>query len=122
VANGLDNLVLLRNRRRTRIRKKVAGSAERPRLSVFRSNRYIYAQLIDDVSGCTLATASSREGEVQKAGSACDVAAAGRVGELLAKRAKKKKISVAVFDRGGYRYHGRVAALADGARKGGLSF
>jgi large subunit ribosomal protein L18 len=118
----MNQSVLLRDRRRTRIRKKVSGTAERPRLSVFRSNRYIYAQLIDDVSGSTLAMASSREAEVQKAGSACDVAAAGRVGELLAKRAKQKKIATAVFDRGGYRYHGRVAALADGARKGGLSF
>lgn len=121
MAKGLDRSVMLRNRRRVRIRKKVTGTSERPRLSVFRSNRYIYAQLIDDAAGRTLATASSREGEVQKDGAACDTAAAGRVGELLAKRAKQKKIKCAVFDRGGYRYHGRVAALADGARKGGLA-
>jgi len=112
----------MRTRRRVRIRKKVTGTPERPRLSVFRSNRYIYAQLIDDVGGRTLAMASSRDPEAKGEGSAADSAAAGRVGELLAKRAKAKKIAAAVFDRGGYRYHGRVAALADGARKGGLSF
>ena len=108
--------------RKARVRRKIHGTAERPRLAVFRSNRYIYAQLIDDVGGCTLATACSRDVEAKGEGSTADRAAAGRVGELLAKRAKAKKIAVAVFDRGGYRYHGRVAALADGARKGGLSF
>ncbi len=91
----------------------------RPRLAVFRSNRYIYAQLIDDVAGSTLAAASSRESGVTS-GKPVDTAA--KVGELLAERATAKKIKKVVFDRGGYQYHGRVAALADGARKGGLTF
>ncbi len=112
----------LRARRRIRIRKKVAGTAERPRLAVFRSNRYIYAQLIDDLSGRTLASASSLESQVKKGGGTCDREAAGRVGGLLAERAKAQKIARAVFDRGGFRYHGRVAALADAARAGGLDF
>lgn len=112
----------LRARRRIRIRKKVAGTSERPRLAVYRSNRYIYAQLIDDATGSTLAAASSLEAAVKKGGANCDREAAGKVGELLAQRAKKAKIARAVFDRGGYRYHGRVAALADAARAGGLDF
>jgi large subunit ribosomal protein L18 len=122
LATDTQKKTRMRTRRRVRIRKHVTGTPERPRLSVFRSNRYIYAQLIDDVAGRTLATASSRDEEIRGTGSTADIAAAGRVGELLAKRAKKHKIAQAVFDRGGYRYHGRVAALADGARKGGLSF
>jgi len=112
----------LRARRRVSIRKKLAGTAERPRLAVFRSNRYIYAQLIDDATGRTLAAASSLESGVRKGGATCDRGAAGRVGELLAERAKQQKIVRAVFDRGGFRYHGRVAALADAARAGGLEF
>lgn len=111
--------VVSRSRRRVRVRKKISGTAARPRLAVFRSNRYIYAQLIDDVAGSTLAAASSRESGVD---SGKTVEVAGKVGELLAERAAAKKIKTAVFDRGGYRYHGRVAALADGARKGGLAF
>jgi len=112
----------LRARRRVSIRKKIAGTAERPRLAVFRSNRYIYAQLIDDATGRTLACASSLESGVKGTGATCDRAAAGRVGGLLAERAKARKIARAVFDRGGFRYHGRVAALADAARAGGLEF
>jgi len=91
-------------------------------LSVFRSNRYIYAQLIDDIAGVTLAAASSRESGAQVDGGTGNVAAAERVGELIAERAKSKSVESIVFDRGGYRYHGRVAALADAARRGGLVF
>jgi large subunit ribosomal protein L18 len=122
VSEYVNEAARLRARRRIRIRKKVAGTSERPRLAVFRSNRYIYAQLIDDATGRTLAAASSLEAPVKKGGATCDRGAAGRVGELLAQRAKKAKIAQAVFDRGGYRYHGRVAALADAARAGGLEF
>jgi large subunit ribosomal protein L18 len=123
VSEFVNQAARLRARRRVRIRKKVAGTAERPRLAVFRSNRYIYAQLIDDASGRTLASASSLEAGVKKGGGAtCDREAAGRVGGLLAERAKAQKIARAVFDRGGFRYHGRVAALADAARAGGLDF
>jgi large subunit ribosomal protein L18 len=122
VSEFVNEAARLRARRRIRIRKKVAGTSERPRLAVFRSNRYIYAQLIDDATGHTLAAASSLEAPVKKGGANCDRGAAGRVGELLAQRAKKAKIARAVFDRGGYRYHGRVAALADAARAGGLEF
>ena len=110
-----------RRSRRVRygLRQKAGG---RPRLSVFRSNKYIYVQLIDDASGQTLAAASSLEpalkGELR---STNDRAAAKRVGLLLAERAKEKGVTGAVFDRGGYRYHGRLAALAEGAREGGLT-
>ncbi len=107
-----------RARIRRRIRAKVAGTAERPRLAVFRSNKYIYAQLIDDAAGETLAAASSREADITAKG----VEASTAVGETLAERAKAAGLEVAVFDRGGYRYHGRVKALAEGARKGGLRF
>ncbi len=102
----------LRDKRRTRIRSKIKGTAKRPRLSVFRSNKYIYAQLIDDVRGETLAAAS---GDV-------NVATASEVGKTLADKASKLGIKKVVFDRGGYKYHGRVRALAEGARKGGLEF
>ena len=107
-----------RARIRRRIRAKVAGTAERPRLAVFRSNKYIYAQLIDDSAGHTLAAASSRESEIDATG----VEAGKLVGQRLAERAKAAGAETAVFDRGGYRYHGRVKALADGAREGGLRF
>jgi len=105
-----------RDKRRKRIRRKVTGTAERPRLSVFRSNVHIYAQLIDDVEGRTLAAADSRE--VSDYEGRKD--AARKVGELIARRAADANIEVAVFDRGGNKYHGRVAALAEGARTGGL--
>ena len=107
-----------KNRRRGRIRRRIFGTAERPRLSVYRSNVHIYAQLIDDLEGHTLVAADSRE--VDGAGSRTD--AAHQVGELLANRAGKAGIETAVFDRGGNKYHGRVAALAEGARSGGLEF
>ncbi len=104
-----------RERRHTRVRKKIAGDGARPRLAVYRSNRYIYAQLIDDVGARTLAQVSDREvpGDDK-------TARAKAAGELLASRAKSAGIERAVFDRGGRLYHGRVAALAEGAREGGL--
>jgi len=101
--------------RHVRVRKKVSGSQARPRLAVFRSNRHIYAQLIDDAASVTLAQASDRE-----VGGSDPTARAKAVGELIASRAKDAGIEGAVFDRGGRLYHGRVAALADGAREGGL--
>ena len=105
--------------RHTRIRKKVTGTAERPRLAVFRSQKHISAQLIDDVAGVTVAAASTQE----KGLSAADnVEGAKKVGETLAKRAGEKGVKAAIFDRGGFRYHGMVASLAEGAREGGLEF
>lgn len=107
-----------RERRRRRVRRKVFGTPERPRLSVYRSNVHIYAQLIDDEAGHTLAAADSREvGEAESR-----TEAARKVGELVAQRAAEAGITEVVFDRGGNQYHGRVAALADGARSGGLKF
>jgi large subunit ribosomal protein L18 len=109
-----------RIRRHRRVRKKVRGTAERPRLAVHRSNRHISAQVIDDRSGRTLAAASTTEPDLRD-GSAT-AATAGTVGERLAERAIAAGVKAVVFDRGGFIYHGRVAALADGARKGGLEF
>ena len=109
----------LRLRRRRRVRAKVQGTAERPRISVFRSNRGISAQLIDDVSGRTLAAVNWIEAPLRELKGSEQ---AKKAGELLAERAKAAGIESAVFDRGGYQYHGRVQALADGAREGGLSF
>jgi large subunit ribosomal protein L18 len=108
-----------RLRRRRRVRAKVRGNAERPRLSVYRSNRGVFAQLIDDDSGRTLASVSWTEPELRKLDS---MEQAKRAGQLLAERAKGAGIESCVFDRGGYRYHGRVAAIAEGAREGGLGF
>jgi large subunit ribosomal protein L18 len=108
-----------RLKRRRRVRAKVQGTAERPRLSVFRSNRGIFAQLIDDDSGRTLASVQWTEPELRALKPAEQ---ATRAGALLAERAKAAGVSSAVFDRGGYQYHGRVAALAEGAREGGLEF
>jgi large subunit ribosomal protein L18 len=108
-----------RLRRRRRVRAKVRGTAERPRLSVFRSNRGIQAQLVDDVRGHTLAAVSWTEEELKSLGR---MEQAKRAGELLGERAKAAGVENAVFDRGGYRFHGRVRALADGAREGGLRF
>jgi large subunit ribosomal protein L18 len=108
-----------RLRRRRRVRAKVGGTAERPRLSVFRSNRGIQAQLIDDVEGHTLAAVTWTEGELR---SLSPMEQAKRAGALLAERAKAAGVGSCVFDRGGYRYHGKVRALAEGAREGGLSF
>jgi large subunit ribosomal protein L18 len=108
-----------RLKRRRRVRAKIRGTAERPRISVFRSNRGIFAQLIDDESGRTLAAASWIEPELK---TLKPTEQAQRVGAALAERAKATGISEVVFDRGGYKYHGRVKALADGAREGGLTF
>ena len=108
----------LRTRRHFRVRKKVRGTAERPRLSVFRSNKHIYAQLIDDVAGRTVASASTSEKGLS--GSGATVAAAKAVGQRLGERGKAEGVESVVFDRGGFKYHGRVAAVADGARDAGL--
>ena len=110
-----------RRRRHHRVRTKVRGTAERPRLAVFRSTRHVYAQLIDDVGGRTLASASTMEKDT-RGGTTANVAAAKSVGQRLGERAKAAGITSAVFDRGGFRYHGRVAAVADGARESGLEF
>ena len=112
-----------RLRRHRRVRGKVVGSAERPRLAVFRSQSHIYAQLIDDDLGKTLCAASSLdEGLKSKFKRGSNVAAAKAVGQLIAERAKQKGVSAVVFDRGGFHYHGRIKALADAAREGGLKF
>ena len=109
-----------RRRRHFRVRKKVRGTATRPRLAVFRSNRYISAQVIDDVEGRTLAAASSQEADLRER--TLTVETAAEVGKLVAGRAKEAGIEEAVFDRGGLKYHGRVKALADAAREEGLKF
>ena len=106
--------------RHKRVRGKISGTAECPRLSVFRSHSHIYAQLIDDVTGATLAAASTVEKDFEEYGG--NITAAHKVGKLLAERAAAKDITKVVFDRGGYIYHGRVQALAEGAREGGLKF
>ncbi|MFN0092630.1 MAG: 50S ribosomal protein L18 [Acidimicrobiales bacterium] len=111
-----------RVRRHRRVRKTVRGTPERPRLAVFRSNRHIVAQVIDDLGGRTLAAASTLEAGVRGAGGTGNKAAAARVGALVAERAQATGVSQVVFDRGGFRYHGRVAALADAAREAGLEF
>ncbi|TXH25761.1 MAG: 50S ribosomal protein L18 [Mycobacterium sp.] len=110
-----------RLRRHARLRKKVAGTAERPRLMVNRSSRHIHVQVIDDLTGTTLAAASSIEADV-RAVDGDKKAVSTRVGQLIAERAKAAGISEVVFDRGGYSYGGRIAALADAAREGGLTF
>jgi large subunit ribosomal protein L18 len=109
-----------RLRRHRRVRKKVRGTSDRPRLAVFRSNKHISAQVIDDRAGHTLAAASTLEPDLRSSGG--NVAGATRVGELLAERAKSAGVDTVVFDRGGFMYHGRVAALAEAARNGGLEF
>lgn len=125
------NNIQKRNKRRKRIRARVSGTSLRPRLSVFRSNRHIYAQIIDDKKGITLVSASDKEllkvsnnkkvsDSQKKIIGKKDVAS--EIGGLLASKSAKKKIKRVVFDRGGYKYHGRIAALAEGARKGGLEF
>lgn len=112
-----------RARRHRRVRKKVVGTPERPRLNVFRSLKHIYAQIIDDTTQETLVSASSCEKAFRETGkSGSNVEGAFVVGNLIAKRVLEKNIKQVVFDRGGYRYHGRVKALADGAREGGLEF
>lgn len=110
-----------RMRRKKGIRRRISGNPARPRLSVFRSLKHIYAQVIDDLSGRTLASASSRDAEIPgKAGGNVDAAKA--IGKAVAERAIKAGVSAVVFDRNGYRYHGRIKALADAAREGGLKF
>ncbi len=109
-----------RTRRHTRVRKSIHGTADRPRLAVYRSNRYIYAQVIDDVAGQTLVAASSQEKDLR--GERLNLETAAKVGKALGARAKEAGVSTVVFDRGGYKYHGRVKALADAARETGLEF
>ena len=109
-----------RVRRHGRIRSKVKGASERPRLAVFRSGKHIYAQVIDDVKGTTLVAASTLDKDLKGAGDT--VAGAKKVGALIAERAKAKSIENVVFDRGGFQYHGRIKALADAAREAGLKF
>ncbi|MBQ7584746.1 MAG: 50S ribosomal protein L18 [Desulfovibrionaceae bacterium] len=112
----------LRLHRKIRIRKKIHGTAERPRLVVFRSNVHIYAQIIDDSKGQSLAQASTLALKKAETGLHCNIAGAKRVGQEIARLAKEKNITKVVFDRNGYIYHGRVKAVADGAREGGLEF
>ena len=109
-----------RTRRHIRVRRKVSGSPERPRLAVFRSNKHIIAQVIDDINGLTLASASTNEKSFS--GATSNVEAAKKVGTTVAQRAKEKGVDKVVFDRGGYKYHGRVAAIADAARAQGIEF
>ncbi|MGM8212773.1 50S ribosomal protein L18 [Virgibacillus sp. W0430] len=111
----------VRKRIHARVRKKISGTAERPRLNVYRSNKNMYAQLIDDEKGITLVSASTIDKDLTL-DSTSSVEAAEKVGQLIAKRAQDKGYKSVVFDRGGYLYHGRVKALADGARAGGLEF
>ena len=118
--SGKHNKYERRSIRRKRIRKRVSGTAERPRLSVFRSSKHIYAQIIDDRSGKTLVAASSREKDVAAAEGR--IGTSTEIGKRLGERAKEKGIVKCCFDRGGYLYHGRVKALADGARSAGLEF
>ena len=117
----LAKKVIRRQKIRYRVRKKVTGTAERPRLAVFRSNKEIYAQLIDDVAGHTICAASSSDKQ-GKALTGTKVEKAKAVGKMIAEQAAAKGISEVGFDRGGYLYHGRVKALAEGAREGGLEF
>jgi large subunit ribosomal protein L18 len=119
---NVANKVKARIRRHARVRTKITGSEARPRLSVFRSARHIYGQLFDDLTGRTLVCASSQEPEMRDKKFASKCEAAKTVGQTLAARAKAVGISSVVFDRAGYLYHGRVKALADGAREGGLEF
>ncbi|MCG7410619.1 50S ribosomal protein L18 [Paenibacillus sp. ACRRX] len=112
-----------RLKRHLRVRKKIEGTTARPRLNVFRSSKHIYAQLIDDVKGVTIAAASTMDKEVAEGiSNGGNVESARKVGELVAKRAKDAGVTEVVFDRGGYLYHGRVQALADAAREAGLEF
>lgn len=111
-----------RLRRHRRVRKKITGTAERPRLAVYRSNKHITVQLINDLNGHTVASASTVEPDQRKLGSGSNVDAAKRIGTLVAQRAKAAGVTKVVYDRGGFLYHGRVAAAADAAREAGLEF
>ena len=113
---------VIRQRVHFRIRQKMQGTAERPRLNVYRSLNHIYVQLVDDLHGKTLVSASSAEGKKEDRRTGGNVAAAKALGKVIAERAKAKGVSKVVFDRGGYIYHGRVKALADAAREAGLQF
>jgi large subunit ribosomal protein L18 len=110
----------VRKKRHARVRSKISGTAERPRLNVFRSNKHIYAQLIDDANGVTIASASTMDKAFE--GSTSNTEAAVKIGETIAKAAVEKNVKSVVFDRGGYLYHGRIKALADAARENGLEF
>ncbi len=121
IGKGIARKGIARKRRHLRVRKKVAGTSVRPRLVVNRSSRHMVAQVVDDTAGVTLASASTMDAALRTAdGDKTDKAR--KVGELVAERAKAAGVSAVVFDRGGNRYHGRIAALADGARKSGLEF
>jgi large subunit ribosomal protein L18 len=112
-----------RLKRHLRVRKKITGTTERPRLNIFRSAKHMYAQIIDDTNGVTIAAASTQDKELRESvGNGGNVEAAKKVGQLIAERAKAKGLDKVVFDRGGYLYHGRVQALADAAREAGLEF
>ena len=111
-----------RIRRHRRVRKKIHGTATRPRLAVFRSNKHLSVQVIDDDAGTTVAAASTNEADQRAAGSGSSVEAATRVGQLIAERAKAAGVDKVVFDRGGFAYHGRIAAVASAAREAGLEF
>ena len=116
-----SNKQVVRFKRKTRIRSRIEGTVEKPRLAVFRSNKHLYAQLVDDIKGHTLCAAATNEEELKEKGGA-SIEGAKSLGNILAKRALAKKISAVVFDRSGYLYHGRIKALADAAREGGLKF
>jgi large subunit ribosomal protein L18 len=122
MANTSKVRLTSRKRRHFRVRKKIEGTASRPRLAVFRSSRHFVLQLIDDNKGHTIATASTLEAGIKAAGSTGSIAAAQRVGSAIAERAKAVGIDKVVFDRGGFQYHGRVAAAAQAARDAGLEF
>ncbi len=118
-----DSRRVVKNRIHTRIRKKISGTQERPRLSIFKSSKNIYAQIIDDTTGVTLTATSTLDAEVKKeVKSGGNIEAAQKVGADIAKKAKDKGISKVVYDRGGYLYHGKIKALADAARENGLDF
>jgi large subunit ribosomal protein L18 len=124
VASTAKRRSIARGKRHARARRKISGSAERPRLCVFRSHKNIYAQLVDDVAGATLASASSLEKDIAKAAGEAKgkLSLSAAVGKKIAERAKEKGVVKICFDRGGYRFHGRVKALADAAKEGGLDF
>ena len=117
-----DKKVVARQKRVKRIRKKITGTADRPRLRVFKSSRHIYAQIIDDTTGNTLAASSTLQSEIAGADLKGKTAEANKVGLFIAEKAKAKGIESVVFDRGGFIYHGRIKALSEGAREGGLVF
>jgi large subunit ribosomal protein L18 len=116
----MDDKIRRRNRRKIRIRKKIKGSAQRPRMTIYKSNKYIYIQVIDDEKGHTIVSASNREKELKNMKS--NVKGIARLGDIIGDRLKKKNITGIVFDRNGYKYHGKIKAIADAARKAGIQF